>query len=83
MTHMGDQWYGPVLMVNPASDRTFREFAEQVVERLDGAVPADLQRQLRARYPKAVARARDLHGEAVAVWYVYREGHWILPASSG
>ena len=80
MTHMGDQ---PFLVVNPATDRAFRDFAEQAVKSLGAAAPADLQRKLRARYPRAVARARDLHGEALAVWYVYREGYWVLPGSTG
>jgi len=80
MIDMGEQ---PFLVVNPATDRAFREFAEQAARSLERAGPADLERTLRARYPRAVARARDLHGEALRVWYVYREGHWVSPGATG
>jgi hypothetical protein len=81
MIDMGDR---PFLVVNPATDQAFREFAEQAAVGLEHAAqPAALQGKLRARYPRAVARARDLHGEALRVWYVYREGYWVLPAPTG
>ena len=81
MMDMGNQ---PFLVVNPATDRAFREFAEQAAVTLEHAAPpADLERKLRARYPRAVARARDLHGEVLRVWYVYREGYWVLPNPTG
>jgi hypothetical protein len=70
----------PVLAVNPATDEAFRTMAEDALRHLHRRAPADLQRLLRVNYPNAVARARDLHGEAVAVWYVYREGHWVSPS---
>ena len=41
------------------------------------AEAADLQRRLRAWYPNAVVRPRDLANEQSNVWYVYRDGHWI------
>jgi hypothetical protein len=64
-----------MLIVNPASDRVFREFAEVSLRPKDD--PQALQRRLRERYPKAVVRARDLSGEPLDVWYVYREGRWV------
>ena len=80
MMHMADE---PLLVVNPATDRAFRDFVQQAAVSLEHAAPADLERRLRARYPRAVARARDLHGEALRVWYVYRDGHWVLPGPTG
>ncbi len=65
----------PMLIVNPASDRAFRELAESALSPSDD--PQALQDRLREHYPKAVVRARDLSGEEVVVWYVYREGRWV------
>ena len=76
---MGDQPTFPELVVNPSADQALRDLAEDVLHHLERPTPADLERLLRKRYPNAVARARDLTGEA-AVWYVYREGHWVPPA---
>jgi hypothetical protein len=61
---------------NPVSDKDF----EEAVARAMDAAPADpamLERLLRATYPQAVVRPRELTGERGIVWYVYREGHWI------
>jgi hypothetical protein len=30
-------------------------------------------------YPRAAVHARDLAGELIPVWYVYRDGHWTDP----
>jgi hypothetical protein len=38
-----------------------------------------LQAHLRARYPEAVVHARELAGERILVWYVYRDGRWTRP----
>jgi len=65
----------PLLIASPRDDEAFRVGAEQFVA--DGAdTPSLLQAALRARYPKAVVRARDLSEERVVVWYVYRDGRW-------
>jgi hypothetical protein len=65
----------PVLVLNPRSDDRFVTWARDLVQ--GGiATPADLQRRLCERYPRAVVRLRELSGEAVAVWYVYRDGRW-------
>lgn len=69
----------PVLIASPRDDDAFRELAEQLVA--NGAAAAEaLEVALRIRYPKAVVRARDLTGERVVVWYVYREGRWTRQA---
>ena len=65
----------PMLIVNPASDRAFRDFAEATL-RPEHDTPA-LQERLRERYPKAIVRARELSGEPLDVWYVYRDGRWV------
>jgi hypothetical protein len=65
----------PALVTNPADDVAFRDDAEAALE--EGQSPAELQRILRARYPRVVVRQRDLAGERAVVWYVYREGHWV------
>ncbi|HEY8870397.1 MAG TPA: hypothetical protein VIM30_13545 [Candidatus Limnocylindrales bacterium] len=66
----------PTLVVNPAADRVFSEFARMVVDH--GAASTDeLERRLKGLYPQAVVHARELVGEPILVWYVYRDGHWI------
>ena len=69
----------PTLILNPADDEAFRRSAEHTVE--DGtATPSVLQASLRRRWPSALVRPRELAGERLAIWYVYREGHWIRAA---
>lgn len=71
----------PVLIASPGDDAAFRELAHEELE--NGAATAGaLEVGLRARYPKAVVRPRDLTGERVVVWYVYREGRWTRSAAS-
>jgi hypothetical protein len=65
----------PTLVLNPRHDPAFEAVAGALV---DGKVsPAELEAGLRAHYPDAVVRARDLSSESGEVWYVYREGRWI------
>ncbi len=65
----------PILVLNPASDRDFGAFAENLVD--DGARTVDdLRAGLRTRYPRAAVHARELSGERIVIWYVYRDGHW-------
>ncbi len=66
----------PMLMINPMTDQEFRRMTTQVVADADGDI-ASAQRQLRLDYPRAVIRARDISGESIVVWYVYREGRWV------
>jgi hypothetical protein len=66
----------PVIIANPPGDREFRRMINAAL--LSGAWrPHDLEKMLRARYPDAVVRPRELEAERIAVWYVYRDGHWI------
>jgi hypothetical protein len=65
----------PTLVTNPADDVAFRDAAETALQ--EGQSVTELQAILRAAYPLAVVRARDLAGERPVVWYVYRDGHWV------
>ena len=66
-----------VLIINPLTDDDFAAFVHDCAR--DASDPTVLQARLRERYPRAVARSRDLSGERGAAWYVYREGRWIPP----
>lgn len=62
------------LVLNPRHDAVFGAAAAAL---LDEAVrPSDLELLLRADFPCAVVRARDLSSESGTVWYVYRDGRW-------
>lgn len=65
----------PAIIRNPADDAAFEAAIEEVLDAgpLD---PAALEAGLRARYPSAVVRRRELAGETAVVWYVYRDGRW-------
>lgn len=67
---------GLVLVVNPADDRLFVQWAQRMVGEIV-VDPAELQTLLRERYPAAVVRRRELADERAEVWYVYRDGHWV------
>ena len=66
----------PTLVINPSEDDEFRSYAEALVENGPGE-PTQFQECLRLRYPDAIVRPRELAGEQVQIWYVYRDGHWI------
>lgn len=67
----------PTLIVNPTDDAVFADFAQTLVDH--GAVSTgDLERRLREEYPRATVHARELVGESAVIWYVYREGRWIV-----
>ena len=71
---MGDE---VTIVRNPGDDEAF---ARAIGEAMDGGAledPETLERLLRATYPRAVVRPRELTGERGVVWYVYREGHWV------
>ena len=69
------------LVLNPRADPRFVALAQAIVA--DGVdAPADLQSRLRQDFPAAIVRARELDGEALSIWYVYRDGHWI-PGAAG
>jgi hypothetical protein len=66
----------PVLVLNPPDDLAFRDLATALMD--DGIrAPASLQARLREEHPHAIVRPRDLVGEQVPVWYVYRDGRWV------
>lgn len=67
-----------MLVLNPADDPSFSDLAERLLEH-DGLTPLRMQAALRQRYPRAVVRRRELAGERLDVWYVYRDGRWIRP----
>ena len=68
----------PTLVINPVTDGTFVTLAERLVD--DGAQTTEaLQAALRVRYPRAAVHARELAGEPIMMWYVYRDGHWTNP----
>jgi hypothetical protein len=65
----------PLLIVNPRSDLRFAQLVAQVTADAE-LQPADLQARLRAEFPDAVVRRRELSSESTEVWYVYRDGRW-------
>ena len=66
---------GILRFVNPRSDERFvLTVASIILKGIDG--PEDLEQRLRAYYPEAVVRERDLSEEEPG-WYVYRDGHWV------
>jgi hypothetical protein len=71
----------PTLIANPAEDGIFAVFAQVLVDH--GATSIEeLERRLRGIYPDATVHARELAGEPVLIWYVYRDGHWIHSRSA-
>jgi hypothetical protein len=73
---MADRWQvRPLLIANPRSDVRFM----QLVAELTGDAetdPTELQARLRAEFPNAVVRRRELSSESTEMWYVYRDGRW-------
>jgi len=68
----------PALHLNPSDDQAF---AGVVARLFNGGLrdAGEFQRRLRATYPGALVRPRDLAHEPFVVWYVYRDGRWIPP----
>jgi hypothetical protein len=65
----------PLLIVNPRSDVRFVQLVAELTA--DATIAqSDLQSRLRARYPEAIVRRRELSSESVEMWYVYRDGRW-------
>jgi hypothetical protein len=66
----------PILVINPRDDGPFVELAERLVG--DGVADLDdLQERLAVDYPAVTVHRRELSGEPLEVWYVYRDGHWL------
>lgn len=65
----------PILILNPRSDSEFVAIANALVH--DGVTTAErFQERLRERFSRAVVHERELSGESLVVWYVYRDGRW-------
>jgi hypothetical protein len=65
----------PLLIVNPRSDVRFMQLVAELTA--DASTdPSQLQSWLRAVFPKAVVRRRELSSESTEMWYVYRDGRW-------
>jgi hypothetical protein len=65
----------PILILNPRSDAQFVALVSELMADLIDQ-PSALQESLRARFPDAVVRRRELSSEPTEVWYVYRDGRW-------
>jgi len=65
----------PIVILNPRSDARFVELVSELMADAVGE-PAELQAGLRAEFPDAVVRRRELSSESTEVWYVYRDGRW-------
>ena len=66
------------ISLHTANDAAFAAYAESTVE--DGATSTgELERRLRAEYPRAVVHARQLSDELDLIWYLYRDGRWNRP----
>ena len=71
----------PALHLNPSDDEAFAsDVARVLATRPRNA--ADFQARLRARYPEALVRPRDLAHEPFVLWYVYRDGRWVPPGET-
>ena len=66
---------GPIVILNPRSDARFVDLVSELMADAVGE-PERLQAGLRAEFPDAVVRRRELSSEPTDVWYVYRDGHW-------
>jgi hypothetical protein len=66
----------PTIVVNPSDDPVFAARIEQGLAST-GRQPALLESALRSTYPNAVVRRREISGEPLEVWYVYRDGRWV------
>jgi hypothetical protein len=63
------------LIVNPRSDVRFVQLVAQLTEDVL-TQPGDFEARLRAEFPNAIVRRRELSSEPTEVWYVYRDGRW-------
>jgi hypothetical protein len=62
----------PRLVCLPSSDAAFRRIVEQALTD-EIKAPWQLESELRASYPLARVRSRELSGEQGITWYVYRD----------
>ncbi|MDP8905721.1 MAG: hypothetical protein M3N29_10525 [Chloroflexota bacterium] len=60
---------------NPGNDTEFKHSVEH--HGRTARNPADLERRLRTRYPRARVFEGISDTFGTARWYAYREGHWV------
>lgn len=72
----------PTLITNPTNDVVFADFAQTLVDHGAGSTD-ELEGRLRDEYPSSTVHARELVGESAVIWYVYREGRWIVSHPAG
>jgi hypothetical protein len=65
----------PTLVVNPVEDEIFAAYADLLLDH-GVATVGEMERRLRTIYPRAVVHPRELSGEPILIWYLYRDGHW-------
>jgi hypothetical protein len=65
------------LMTFPSADRAFARHVRATALTAASSSPEALQQAIRADYPRAVVRRRDLASETHVAWYVFRDG-WVL-----
>jgi hypothetical protein len=66
----------PAIHLNPGDDAAFAaDVGRLLASGLRDA--AEFQDRLRATYPGALVRPRDLAHEPFVLWYVYRDGRWV------
>jgi len=70
----------PAIVANPGDDDEFASRAWHLIE-AGADTPGRLESMLRSLYPWAVVRRRELSGEPIEIWYVYRDGHWVPPST--
>jgi hypothetical protein len=71
----------PDVVINPRSDPAFANEVNALIERGIDTAP-ELQRALHGQFPRVVVNERALSGESQRVWYVYRDGNWVLGGPS-
>jgi hypothetical protein len=64
----------PELRSFPSADEAFEDEARRALASGGASDPAELERLLRASYPRATVHRRELSGEARPTWYVFRDG---------
>ena len=67
---------GPLVVCIPSFDQAFRAAVDAVLDETPGATPDAVEARVRAVYPAATIRARDLSDELVPTWYAYRDGQF-------
>ena len=67
----------------PSTDLLFARLVAQVVGTLGSGSPRRLALHLRALFPRLAVHRRDLSGESVETWYVFRDGRLTVGLNDG